>query len=61
MTVVQVLFSTMLAPGLEQLIQTRYGVLATLGFSFTAAGIKARNATCASIGAVLLALLVIQA
>lgn len=59
--VLQVLFSTVIGPALEQVIQTRYGALGMLGLGFTVVGIKARNATCTSIGAVFLALLLAQA
>lgn len=61
MVVLQVFIGSVLAPGLEQLLLTRYGALGMLGLGFTAVGIKARNATCASIGAVILALLLAQA
>ncbi|MGW6910385.1 hypothetical protein [Streptomyces sp. NPDC054940] len=61
MVVLQVFIGTVLAPGLEQLLLTRCGTLGVLGLGFTTVGIKARNATCASIGAAMLALAMTQA
>ncbi|WP_228473116.1 hypothetical protein [Streptomyces cyaneochromogenes] len=52
---------TVLAPGLQRVLLTRCGTLGVLGLCFTTVGIKARNATCASIGAAMLALAMTQA
>jgi hypothetical protein len=50
-----------LAMGLDQLIQSRYGGLGVLGLFLLGVGIKARSTTCSSLGAVMLVLLLTQA
>jgi hypothetical protein len=46
---------------LDQLLQTRYGALGVISLLLLGAGIRARNSTCASIGAIMLVLLMTQA
>ncbi|MGW4033048.1 hypothetical protein ACWEFL_27775 [Streptomyces sp. NPDC004838] len=45
---------TLMTLGFEQLVQWRYGVVASLGFTLLALGVKSENATCAGIGGALL-------
>ncbi|MFE0510081.1 hypothetical protein [Streptomyces sp. NPDC058964] len=49
------------AMGFDHMIETRYGGVGILALVLVGAGIKAQNATCSSIGAVLLVLLMTQA
>ncbi|MEU8570208.1 hypothetical protein AB0C51_17975 [Streptomyces pathocidini] len=44
--------------GFEQIVQWRFGAMGIVGISLLATGVKARNVTCACIGALVLALLV---
>ncbi len=44
--------------GFEQLVQWQYGPMGIIGLLLLTIGIKARNPTCSSIGAVVLALMV---
>lgn len=44
--------------GFEQLVEWQYGPLGIIGMLLLTVGIKARNATCSSLGAVVLAMLV---
>ncbi|MFJ6572364.1 hypothetical protein ACIQNU_33655 [Streptomyces sp. NPDC091292] len=44
--------------GFEQLVQLRYGPVGIAGLLLLTIGIKAKNHTCSSIGAVVLALMV---
>ncbi|MDI3417878.1 hypothetical protein [Streptomyces luteolus] len=44
--------------GFEQLVEWQYGPLGIAGLLLLSIGIKARNATCSSLGAVVLAVLV---
>jgi hypothetical protein len=46
--------------GLEQLVQWRFGPMGIVALVLLSIGIKAKNPTCAGIGAVVLALLVMQ-
>lgn len=55
------LMGAVLALGIEQLLQSRYGGPGLLGLFFLVVGIKARNVTCASAGAVIFVLLMAQA
>ncbi|MCG8966818.1 MULTISPECIES: hypothetical protein [Streptomyces] len=55
------LLSAVLTMGLEQLIQSRYGTFGLLCLCVFGIGVRARNATCASTGAVLFLLLMAQA
>ncbi|MFJ9634102.1 hypothetical protein ACIRU8_41095 [Streptomyces sp. NPDC101175] len=48
------------AMALDQLIQTRYGALGVLALLLIVVGAKKGNAICASIGALILALLMTQ-
>ncbi|MFF2847139.1 hypothetical protein ACFVT5_12470 [Streptomyces sp. NPDC058001] len=50
--------STVFVIGFEQLVQWRYGPVGIVGLLLLTIGIKAKNPTCSSIGAVVLALLV---
>ncbi|MFG2941575.1 hypothetical protein [Streptomyces sp. NPDC048282] len=49
------------ALGFDHMIESRYGGAGALALFLIGAGIKARNANCTSIGAVLLILLMTQA
>ncbi|MEW2525674.1 hypothetical protein [Streptomyces sp. NPDC047071] len=42
----------------EQLVQWKYGTLGIIGLLLLTVGVKARNTTCSSLGALVLALLV---
>lgn len=55
------LVGTVMSLGMEQLLQTRFGALGVLGLFLIAVGVRARNSTCASVGAVILVLLMAQA
>ncbi|MDQ8704808.1 hypothetical protein RCO28_20260 [Streptomyces sp. LHD-70] len=44
--------------GFEQLVEWQYGPLGIAGMLLLSIGVKARNATCSSLGAVVLAVLV---
>ncbi|MFJ5308376.1 hypothetical protein [Streptomyces sp. NPDC088350] len=59
--VVAELLKAVAALEIEQLMQSRYGALGFLCLFLLGAGIKARSATCASAGAVILVLLMTQA
>lgn len=52
------LLSAVFVVGFEQLVHWRYGPTGAVGLLLLGIGIKAKNATCSSIGAVVLALLV---
>ncbi|KAB1982322.1 MULTISPECIES: hypothetical protein [Streptomyces] len=52
------LLSAVFVVGFEQLVHWRYGPTGVVGLLLLGIGIKAKNATCSSIGAVVLALLV---
>ncbi|MGW1889844.1 hypothetical protein ACWCP6_06185 [Streptomyces sp. NPDC002004] len=45
------------AVGFEQLVQWKYGPLGIIAFALLSIGLKARNTTCSSIGAIVLVLL----
>ncbi|WP_019073762.1 hypothetical protein [Streptomyces hokutonensis] len=49
------------AMAVGQLIQTRYGAPGALALILIGVGVKARSASCASVGAVILVLLMTQA
>lgn len=55
------LVAAVLSTALDQLLQTRYGALGVISLLLLGAGIRARNSTCASIGAIMLVLLMTQA
>ncbi|MFJ2739374.1 hypothetical protein ACIO3O_06870 [Streptomyces sp. NPDC087440] len=57
----RILVSEFLIDGLEALAQTRYGALGAVCFLLIVVGAKARNGTCTAVGAVLFALLMLQA
>ncbi|MDI3388290.1 hypothetical protein QIS99_19070 [Streptomyces sp. B-S-A8] len=44
--------------GFEQLVEWQYGPLGIVGMLLLSIGVKARNAACSSLGAVVLAVLV---
>lgn len=46
---------------IEQLVQWRFGFVAALGLTLLTVGVKAKNATCAGIGGILLVLPAIPA
>ncbi|GAA2481122.1 hypothetical protein [Streptomyces longisporus] len=48
-----------LSMGAEQLVQWRYGPVGIVALLLLGLGLKARNSTCASVGAVMLLLLMI--
>ncbi|MFF7331102.1 hypothetical protein ACIQU5_09665 [Streptomyces sp. NPDC090306] len=52
------LLSAVLVVALEQYVQWKYGVLGATGLLLLTVGVKARNPTVSSAGALLLALLV---
>ncbi|MFF3613789.1 hypothetical protein [Streptomyces sp. NPDC002580] len=52
------LLSAVFVVGFEQLVHWQYGPTGVVGLLLLTVGIKTRNATCSSIGAVVLALLV---
>jgi hypothetical protein len=47
--------------GFEQIVQWRYGPMGIVALVLLGIGLRARNATCASVGAVVLVLLMVQA
>ncbi|MEV7868849.1 hypothetical protein AB0P17_22760 [Streptomyces sp. NPDC088124] len=55
---VSALLTTAFGIGLDQLVHWRFGTAGTVALLLLTFGIKARNATCAGIGAAVLALLV---
>ncbi|MFR0353450.1 hypothetical protein [Streptomyces sediminimaris] len=59
MIALQLVF-TVFTLGLDQLVQSRLGGLGLLGLLLLGVGIRARNSTCASFGAVVLLLLMTQ-
>lgn len=60
MIVVQLL-SAVFTVGLGQLLQSRYGALGVLCMFLLGVGLRARNTTCLSAGAVIFVLLMAQA
>ncbi|MEU4085606.1 hypothetical protein ACWD4F_30225 [Streptomyces aureus] len=52
------LLSAVFVVGFEQLVHWQYGPTGIVGLLLLSVGIKAKNATCSSIGAAVLALLV---
>jgi hypothetical protein len=60
MVVFQLLSAAILV-GLDQLFQSRFGPLGVLCLLLLAIGLKARNTTCLSVGAVIFVLLMTQA
>ncbi|RII13867.1 hypothetical protein DSC45_23205 [Streptomyces sp. YIM 130001] len=50
--------AAVLVIGFEQLVQWRYGPMGVVGLLLLTIGVKARSATCSSMGAVVLTLLV---
>lgn len=48
------------ALGFEQLIEWQFGAMGVVGLAMLTIGVKARNTTCTSIGAVILVLLLAQ-
>ncbi|MEV0256218.1 hypothetical protein ACH4D5_16610 [Streptomyces sp. NPDC018029] len=52
------LLAAVVAVTVEQLVQWKYGPMGIVGLLLLTIGVKARNPTCSSIGAVVLALLV---
>jgi hypothetical protein len=50
---------TILGMGVEQLVQWHYGWLGIVALLLLGIGLRARNSTCASLGAVMLLLLMI--
>ncbi|MFJ6897836.1 hypothetical protein [Streptomyces hokutonensis] len=59
--IVTELVSGVFTMALDQLIQTRYGAPGALALILIGVGVKARSASCASVGAVILVLLMTQA
>jgi hypothetical protein len=55
---VQLLLSTVFTAGVEQFLQWRYGPMGLVGLVLLTVGLRARNATCSSLGVVVLALLI---
>jgi len=51
------LLSAVFVVGFEQIVQWKYGPVGVVGLLLLSIGIKAKNPTCSSIGAVMLALL----
>ncbi|MGK5692480.1 hypothetical protein ACSNOJ_06120 [Streptomyces sp. URMC 128] len=51
------LFGVVLVLGLEQLVQWKLGAMGLVALFLLAVGLKARNSTCTSLGAVILLLL----
>ncbi|MCP3821073.1 hypothetical protein NLX86_24145 [Streptomyces sp. A3M-1-3] len=49
------LLATLLVIGFEQLVEWRYGTVGIIGLFLLAVGVKAKNPTCAGIGAAVLA------
>ncbi|MEV6538354.1 hypothetical protein [Streptomyces sp. NPDC051665] len=60
MIVVQLL-AAIFTLGLDQLLQSRYGALGVLCMFLLGVGLRARNTTCLSAGAVIFVLLMTQA
>ncbi|QES42394.1 hypothetical protein DEJ49_16595 [Streptomyces venezuelae] len=52
------LLAAVVAVALEQLVQWKYGPMGIVGLLLLTVGVKAKNPTCSSIGAVVLALIV---
>jgi len=52
------LLSAVFILGFEQLVQWRYGPTGIVGLLLLTIGLKAKNPTCSSIGAVVLALMI---
>lgn len=52
--------TTLISLGFEQLIQWRFGPVGFVALLLLSIGIKGKNPTCAGIGAVVLALLVMR-
>ncbi|MEU6122688.1 hypothetical protein [Streptomyces sp. NPDC047123] len=52
------LLAAVVAVSVEQLVQWKYGPMGIVGLLLLTVGVKARNPTCSSIGAVVLALMV---
>ncbi|MFJ9907036.1 hypothetical protein ACIRVK_29775 [Streptomyces sp. NPDC101152] len=52
------LLSAVFVVGVEQTVQWKYGVTGIIGLTLLTIGIKAKNPTVSSVGAVVLALLV---
>lgn len=52
------LLAAVLVIGFEELVQWRYGPMGVVGVLLLSIGLKARSATCSSMGAVVLTLLV---
>ncbi|MGP3926479.1 hypothetical protein [Streptomyces sp. 8N616] len=46
--------------GFEQIVQWRFGAMGIIGLTMLAVGVKAKNVTCSCIGAVVLAMLLVQ-
>ncbi|MFD4877732.1 hypothetical protein ACFWOB_30805 [Streptomyces sp. NPDC058420] len=55
------LLKAVMALGIEQAMQLRYGALGLLCLFLLGVGFRARNATCMSIGAVIFVILMTQA
>ncbi|MEV7739043.1 hypothetical protein AB0O75_44590 [Streptomyces sp. NPDC088921] len=55
------LVSAVAALAVDQLLETRYGILGVLCLILVAVGFRARNTTCLSVGAVVFVLLMLQA
>ena len=51
------LLSAVFVVGFEQIVQWKYGPVGVVGLLLLSIGIEAKNPTCSSIGAVMLALL----
>ncbi|MGW3624554.1 hypothetical protein [Streptomyces sp. NPDC000880] len=45
----------------EQYVQWRFGIVAALGFALVTIGLKVENATCTSVGGILVVLPAVQA
>lgn len=60
MTPLLQLVGTVLVLGFEQLVQWRLGAMGLVALGLLAVGAKARNSTCASLGAVILLLLMAE-
>ncbi|MGP3953157.1 hypothetical protein [Streptomyces sp. 7N604] len=46
--------------GFEQIVQWRFGAMGIIGLTMLGVGVKAKNVTCSCIGAVVLAMLLVQ-
>jgi hypothetical protein len=51
------LLLAVLVIGFEQVVQWRFGAIGVIGLTLLAVGVKAKNVTCTSVGAVVLAML----